>query len=99
MKNKILAFGTLMSLLITVNLYANKDKQDRPMEKRQNRFEVLDINKDGKISKEEWSAHFSEMDLNKDESIDKEEMNKHHENMQGRMHEQMHHGMGDQKGK
>ena len=41
---------------------------------------MADINKDGKVSKEEWTKHhdamFEHMDANKDGSIDKAELGK-----------------------
>ena len=37
-------------------------------------FETNDSNKDGKVSKEEWTSQFDAMDKNKDGSIDKQEL-------------------------
>ncbi|GAB4423042.1 MAG: hypothetical protein OHK0011_02660 [Turneriella sp.] len=48
-------------------------------------LEMMDTNKDGKISKEEWQAHheqrFTEMDADKDGSITAAEVQEHHGKM------------------
>ncbi|MDH4262777.1 MAG: hypothetical protein OEV78_07025 [Spirochaetia bacterium] len=85
MKIKSITLITLASLVAVFNLYA--EKGEKAMDKHHARFEALDTNKDGKVSKEEWNAHFNEMDTNKDGSIDENEMKKHHESMKEKMHE------------
>ena len=100
---KIIALMAVTLFGISFNLYAQKGNMDHPMDKHHPRFEALDTDKDGKISKEEWMAHFNEMDENKDGSISEDEMKKHHEKMQEKMHEhmhdQMHKKIDDKKGK
>lgn len=48
-------------------------------------FQMMDTDKDGKVSKQEWQAHhdkrFSELDADKDGFITQEEMKAHHEKM------------------
>lgn len=48
-------------------------------------LEMMDTNKDGKVSKEEWQAHhdqrFTEMDTNKDGAITSAEVKEHHGKM------------------
>ena len=88
MKIKSITLITLASLVAVFNLYAEKgEKEHHAMDKHHPKFEALDTNKDGKVSKEEWSAHFNEMDANKDGFIDENEMKKHHESMKEKMHD------------
>lgn len=48
-------------------------------------FEMIDTDKDGKISKQEWQTHheqrFTELDADKDGFVTKDEMKAHHEMM------------------
>lgn len=48
-------------------------------------LEMMDANKDGKVSKEEWQTHheqrFAEMDADKDGSITPAEVKEHHSKM------------------
>jgi Ca2+-binding EF-hand superfamily protein len=100
MKIKTIVFVALTSFGVALNLYAEKGEKgcrEHDMDKHHPRFEMLDTDKDGKVSKEEWMAHFNEMDANKDGFIDEEEMKKHHEAMKDKTHEHMHEKMEKKK--
>jgi hypothetical protein len=55
------------------------------------KLESMDANKDGKVSKDEWTAFhnkmFDDADGNKDGSIDKAEMDAHYKKMMEGKHE------------
>jgi hypothetical protein len=56
-------------------------------------FEAQDANKDGKLSKEEWTTFhnkmFEDADANKDGSIDNKEMEEYHKKMMEENHKMM----------
>ncbi|MDH4199843.1 MAG: hypothetical protein OEV66_05605 [Spirochaetia bacterium] len=96
-KNTILFM--ILGVLASFALYANSDKKSHGHEGKpgDRMMEMLDTNKDGKISKEEWSAHFDAIDMNKDGFLSKEELDKHHEMNRDKMHEHMHDSMKKEK--
>lgn len=66
----------------TCPLFAQQDQQQQPAQKAakknaKTRFEEMDTNKDGKISREEWKGNpkeFDRLDANHDGSVTLEEM-------------------------
>lgn len=80
MNHKKLAVGLLAGLLATATIQA-QDKPQHPKMDREEKFKKLDLNSDGKISKEEADKaehtmigkHFAQIDSNKDGAISKEE--------------------------
>jgi len=80
MKKLLAGLVVLALVMATVPLYAQQGQA--PTEKKGAKkgvtasFEEMDKNKDGKISKEEWTGNprgFDRIDANHDGSIDKEE--------------------------
>lgn len=69
MKKVAITAVALTTALFAGTAFANKDWEDK--------FDKIDTNKDGVISKQEFDAHnnewFTKMDTNKDGSISKDE--------------------------
>ncbi len=88
---------TVSCLFICVAFAMSASSQPKGKEcpmKGMGKCEAMDANKDGKISKEEWTNFhnkmFDDADKNKDGSIDKTEMVEHHKAMMGEKHEMKH---------
>jgi len=79
---------TIITLLLGITLVAfglsAKQKESCPYnsKKGDGKHWMIDTNKDGKISMDEWMAHFNQLDKNKDKVISEEEMTEYHQNYQ-----------------
>jgi Ca2+-binding EF-hand superfamily protein len=91
MINKYSVLGFLL-LAATAGLGANPP-QEPPMDRHHRGFDFLDANKDGKITTDEWMAHFKEIDADKDGFLTRAEMDKHHQMKMEKRHEEMHQKM------
>ena len=87
---------TVICLLICtaflMSAYSKPKEKECPMKgKGMGNFEAMDADKDGKISKEEWTNFhnkmFDDADTNKDGSLDKKEMEEHHKKMMEEKHD------------
>ena len=76
--SKILLTGSALTLMLSASWAEDQGKKAGPEGQHngpfKGRFEALDKNSDGKISKDEFLLHFDEVDSNKDGQLSKEEM-------------------------
>jgi hypothetical protein len=82
-KSLVAVFFLCICLAFAMSAFAQPQGKDCPMKKGKclGHCAAMDANKDGKISKEEWTNFhnkmFEDTDKNKDGSIDQKEMGEH----------------------